>query len=621
MIADATRAFALVCALVPILVCVAAGSAVGRGRLRWPGADMLVGFGVLSIALTFFAVTMRVPLSWAMAGLAILSVIGALLRQQLPGGTSTWLALVLISPVLFIAAGHTPAMWDDFWNWVPSAVYEYRHNSLPWPDLPPSFSIFPGYPKSMPLMSAAAYFVSGRFLEVAGPVINVALLAGSSALFAEALAATLVRHGRMQATAMPPVLVAVALVVTIHLNPGLRGEVVLSSYADCGTMVAVGALALLGVEILARLSDAGGRADVKGLAWRFGFVGALLVNLKQANPVLLALVVAGLILVALRDPSMRTRRALLQLPRMLGPAIFIMAIWRWYVTLNLIDGEKSFQPFADWNFDALHDMFVAVGGYMIHAPLFYAVMWPVTAAGVVFFFQAPRKAAEARWLAVVCATVWLGYNAFLFIIYLGVMSGTEAGMAADYWRYMPHVALIGLYAPAMALATARVPAWVKPRRVAVTLAMAVLAVCILPLRSDLNDPVGREWQHFLRNASVEMRRMIPPESKVLIVPYWNSLPFSVAVRYNLWRPGVAEKSIVATVLWNSDELAKVASWAARGEVDYLIVQDAKGSMDDKTDILGLPRLNHELVLFVWRDGKWQPAKSWPIPPALIERKS
>ena len=106
----------------------------------------------------------------------------------------------------------------------------------------------------MPLLIAAASFIGGRFLEAAGPIVNVALLAGSSAVFAEALAATLTRHGRLQATEMPPVLVAIAVAITTLLNPGLDGGVVLSSYADCGTMVAVGVLGLLGVEILARLS-------------------------------------------------------------------------------------------------------------------------------------------------------------------------------------------------------------------------------------------------------------------------------------------------------------------------------------------------------------------------------
>lgn len=298
-------ASALACSLVPIMVCVAAGSAT-RGRLGWPGADMLVGFGLLSSALSILAVTTRIPLSWLMTCLVTLSMIGLLMRRQFPGGSSTWIALGLVSPILVGAAGSSAAMWDDFWNWLPSAAYAYSHDSLVWPDLPPSFSIFPGYPQGVPLMIAAASSMAGRFLEAAGPIINVALLAGSSALFAEALVAALARRGRLQGTEMPPILVAYAVAITTLLNPGLDGAVALSSYADCGTMVALGALGLLGMEILARMFD-GGTANVEGLAWRFGFVGAMLINLKQANPILLALVTAGLVLVALRDPAIQSR--------------------------------------------------------------------------------------------------------------------------------------------------------------------------------------------------------------------------------------------------------------------------------------------------------------------------
>jgi hypothetical protein len=611
---------ALVCALIPIVACIVAGSAVGRGRSRWPGADMLVGFGLLTGALTIVAVTTRIPLSWLMAGLGILSGIALLIRRQFPGGSSTWIALALVSPIFVSAAGHDPAMWDDFWNWLPSAAYEYWHNSLPWPDLTRSLSIFPGYPQGMPFMIAAASFVGGSFLETAGPIINALLLAGSSALFAEALAAALVRHGRLQATKMPPVLVASAVAITTLFNPGLDGGVVLSSYADCGTMVAVGALGLLGVEILTRLSAADA-VEVEGLAWRFGFVGAMLVNLKQANPVLLVLVTAGLILVALRVPAIRTRRALLQLPRMLGPAIVLIALWRWYVVQSLPNSEQAFRTFDTWNFDVLRQTLAAIGHHIAEAPLFHSIMWLVTAAGLVFFFQLPRKANEARWLAVVCATVWVGYNVFLVIIYLGVTSPSDAHIAADYWRYTPHVALLGLYAPVMALAVARWPAGMNLRSAVPTLAVVSLAFCAMPLRSDFNNPPGRAWQRFLRDAAVDMRNVIPAGSKLLIVPYWSSSPFGVAVRYNLWQLDMPEPQIAATIGWVDGDLEKVASWAARGELDYLLIQDGEGTMDEETDTLGLPRLNHELVLYNWRDGAWQRAKSWPIPAALIHRDS
>jgi hypothetical protein len=581
---------------------------------------MLVGFGLLTGALAVLAVTTRIPLSWLMASLGILSLIALLIRQQFPGGSSTWIALILVSPIFVSAAGHDPAMWDDFWNWLPSAAYEYRHNSLPWPDLPASLSIFPGYPQGMPLMISAASFVGGRFLEAAGPIINALLLAGSSALFAEALAAALVRGGRLQAAEMPPILIAAAVAITTLLNPGLDGGVLLSSYADCGTMVAVGALGLLGVEILLRLpaADAG---DVEGLAWRFGFVGAMLVNLKQANPVLLALVMAGLILVALRVPALRTWRALMQLPRMLGPAILLVALWRWYVVQSVPNSEQTFRSFETWNFDLLRQILAAISHLIAEAPLFHSMMWAVTAFGIASFFQLPRKASEARWLAVVCATVWVGYNAFLMIIYLGVMTVSDANIAADYWRYTPHVALLGLYVPIMALAIARWPAWINLRSAFATLAAVSLAFCAMPLRSDLNNPPGRAWLGFLRDAAVDMRNLIPAGSKLLIVPYWSSSPFGVAVRYNLWRLDQPERQIAATIGWVEGELEKVATRAAHGELDYLLIQDGEGTMDDETDTLGLPRLNHELVLYAWRDGGWQRAKSWPIPPALIYRGS
>jgi hypothetical protein len=427
----------------------------------------------------------------------------------------------------------------------------------------------------------------------------------------------LVRHGRLAAKEAPPVtLVAGAVVITTLLNPGLDGAVLLSSYAEGGTMVAVGALALLGVEILARLA-AGGTAEIEAMAWRFGWVGAMLVNLKQANPVLLALLTGALGLVALRDPALRSRRALLQLPRMLGPAIVLMACWRWYLAHNPTGTEQTFHPLADWNFDALSEIFASIGRYITEAPLLHAVMWPVTAAGVILFFRSPRGTSEARWLAIICAAVWLGYNAFLVIVYLGVMTIYDARIAADYWRYTPHVALLGLYPPVVALA--RWPAATNLRGAVPTLAAIALALCVLPLRRDLNNPSDRGWQHFLSETAADIGHIIPPGSKLLIIPVENSSPFGVAIRYHLWHLDKPEQRIDSTIVWEPEDYPDVASRAAHGDAIYLVIQDAEGVMDEKTDALGLPRLNHELVLYAWRDGAWQKVKSWPVPQAFIWR--
>jgi hypothetical protein len=607
----------LVPSLVPILLCIAAGSGLGAGRLRWPGADMLVGFGLLGTALTIVAVTTRIPVTWIMAGLALLALATPLVARKCPGGRATWIALALVLPILAAATRGEAAMWDEFWNWLPSAAHIYQHDSLPRGDLPPALSIFPGYPQAMPLMIAASSFLAQRFLEASGPILNVALLAGASATLAQSLAAALARRGSLNRAEMPLILIAGAVAITVLLNPGLNGAVVLSAYVECATMVAVGALGLVGVEILTRLS-AHDSSNVEAMSWRFGFIGAMLVNLKQANPALLLWVVCSLVLIALRNPGTRTRRAVLLLPRMLLPPLVLIAVWRWYVIGSLSNAEQSFRPFVDWNFGVLKETFASIWAQIVYAPVFHTMMWSVTAAGIWCFFALARKNSEARCLAAVCAIVWLGYNAFLLIVYLGAMSASDAQIAADYWRYTPHAALLALYPPAMALAVSRPSAWMQLRRPAATVATILLALCTLPLRRDLNDPPGRAWQRFLRGVALDIRAQLPSGAKLLIVPSWNG-PFAVGVRYDLWQLGMPERETGIEILWHHEDYAQAAIEAKAHATDYLLVQDVEpGPLASAGKIFGLPAIHQELALFHWRQDGWEKVKSWPVPSKVMQ---
>jgi hypothetical protein len=157
----------------------------------------------------------------------------------------------------------------------------------------------------------------------------------------------------------------------------------------------------------------------------------------------------------------------------------------------------------------------------------------------------------------------------------------------------------------------------------------LLALCALPLRGDLNNPPGRAWVRFIRDATAEMRHVIPAGSKVVIIPCWNGSPFGHIVRYDLWQPSVAEQGIQGTILWETAEEGKesdgpdpklVASLAMRGEANYLIIQDGECEWDaEDTSELGLSPIKHEFALFAWRKDAWEKVKSWPIPPALIYR--
>src|SRR5258708_16893856 len=106
----------------------------------------------------------------------------------------------------------------------------------------------------MQLMIAVASLVAGRFLEAAGPVVNVALLAGVSALLADAIAAALARRRRLAAAGTPLFLVASAGAVPIPLNPGLNGEVVVSSFPHFAARGPVVRPRPLAVEMLTGVS-------------------------------------------------------------------------------------------------------------------------------------------------------------------------------------------------------------------------------------------------------------------------------------------------------------------------------------------------------------------------------
>lgn len=576
---------------------------------------MLVGVGLAGGVLTILAVTTQVPLSTLMLGVAGLALLAPLVRRQSPGGVSMWIALILAVPLLVRAVATEATLWDEFWQWLPNAAYAYTHDALVRRGLPPTFARLPGYPQAIPLAIAAASFLARRFLEGAGPVMNVALLAAYSALLADTVVAV---RGR-ESLATPPhvtmALTAAAVATVLVINPGLNGAVVLSSYSDPATMVMVGALGLLGVELLARLSGRSA-ADPAEIAWRFGFVAAALINLKQANPVLLALIGAGLGVVVLCDRNIRLRRALALLPQLLGPAVVLYLVWRWYVVENLPSGEVHFRPLGTWNFAATPAIFESILRYVREAPLFHVGMWLVTAAGLAALPSLRRRGGEARWLAVITAIVWLGYNAFLLLVYLAVFSEEEARWAADYWRYTPHVALLALSAPVVALARVRLPTAVP--RGALALVCAAVALMAPFLRSDLGTTRAKRWPLFVRGVDAELKTLLPPGAGLVLVLGYNPDPYPVIVRYDLWQLGDPTRAVYPTIVWYGEDLGRVDDLVAHGEAQYVILHDRQGS-DSVAALaarLGVPPPKNELDLFAWRNGQWEKMKSWPIPPAV-----
>ncbi len=600
--------------LAVMLVCTALGSTVGGGRDRLPGADTVVGLGLAGGILTVLAVTTHVPVSlWAsllgVAGIVALAWAAGL--RRLPGGIGFAAAFLLASPLLAFAALGPATMWDDFAQWLPNAAYVFQHDSLPRPDLPPPPSRHPGYPHILPFIVASSSWLAGRFLEAAGPVANVMFLASVGAAIGDAIAT----GGRRVLPLRLAVAAAAIGAFFVLFFPDLERNVLFSSYADTATIAVVGVLGLLGVSLLERLAE-GHDADARILAWRFGLAAAALVNLKQANLVLLALLSLGLLLAGWRSGRLRWAFSLRLLPPMALPAIVVYLVWRHYLKDNLPGGEMAFQPFALWNWDAVPWMAHSLGYELARNLPFHLLMWVATLAGL-WKLRTPQGPAEL--LAVMAAVAWIGYNAFLIVVYLGAMTHDEAGIAADYWRYTPHV---GMLAVAAALIWLWQLPWPVPfMRLSQPLLLGLAA--LLPLSLLLAGPhrlsaLAKEWPMQFRTVGHDLAEILPPNSRLAPTIVFDFGLTYFAIDYDLHRFGRDDRSLRVWNWWRGPiTLATFQS----GEATHLLVMDHLGSRDEVTDPLGIPAVVNESALFEWTGAGFRKIHAWPYPRASSARQA
>ncbi len=591
--------------LAVMLVCAALGAVAGGGRERLPGADAVVGMGLAGGILTVLAVATRAPVSlWAgLLGVAGLAALAWLVwRRRLPGGAGFAAAVLLASPLLAFAALGPATMWDDFAQWLPNAAYVFQHDSLPRPDLPATPSRHPGYPHILPFIVAAASWLAGRFLEAAGPVANVVLLASVGAAIADA--------AQGQQRGWPARLAAAAAAIGAFLvlfYPALDRNVLFSSYADTATIATVGVLGLLGVALLERLDE---DADARCLAWRFGLAAAALVNLKQANLVLLALLSLGLLLAGWRSGRLRWARIPRLLPPMALPALVVYLVWRHYLKHNLPGGEMAFQPPALWNWDAIPSMLSALGYELTQNPGFHLLMWAVALAGL-WKLRMPQDAAEL--LAVATAVVWIGYNAFLVVVYLGAMTREEARIAADYWRYTPHV---GMLAVAAALLWLRQRPWPAPlarqsRPLLLGLA-ALLPLSLLGAGPQRLSALAKVWPMQARAVGHELADLLPPNARLAPTIGFDYGFTYFSIGHDLHRFGRGDRGLAVCCWWQGPiSLAMFQS----GEATHLLVMDHLGSRDEVTGPLGIPPVANESALFEWTGTGFRKLHAWPFPRA------
>ncbi len=520
--------------------------------LFWPGwaglvavaaADAVVGWGASAAAVGLLGTAVRVPLHVWGLGLALAAiavVVWRLGRRRTIAVGWLWRVLALALPLLLLVAGSDFTNWDDFTHWLPNAGYLYRYDAFPSADLPPSPSVWPAYPYGLTLWSYFISLVSGRFVERGGALANVLLLAVFGGTLAQLVAE---RVGMPMGRSRQWGIAAIGLLAATALNPGFAPSFAITAWSDSATSVALGTSGVLGWRLLERLREED-VAEARALAWQFGLSAMALVNLRQANPVLLALLLAGMGLVVLRDPALRIGSILRLAAPMLIPPILLTLAWRHYVGANLPAGEFHILPLAEWRLAELPR--ILAGAFRQSYPkAFYYEMLLITGLGIVGLW---RPSTPLRRLSSIVAVIFVGYTGFLIFAYVAAAFPLdEAFRAASFWRYSTHAALLAMAACVYGL-TQLWMEWRSPLRQRIAAGGAALAVLVpalvLLFPGALVRPVRPE-EAFIRGIGRELAETLPAGTKLTVV-LPDALVFYM-LNYELMRLGRDDRRLGASI--------------------------------------------------------------------------
>jgi hypothetical protein len=554
------------------------------------------GWAIATVVMLAWGTLTALPISWSFYPL-MAAAIGALLyykRDAWPGGGAFKLVLLAL-PMLIAVAAMAPSQWDEFTNWLPSQRFLEEFDSFPRIGLPPSVSVVSAYPFGLPLIGHFAGVLTGGFVDNAGALFNALLIAILAALLAQVIALGLGTREPRFTWGMA----ALSLLLATALNPTFVPKLVFTTYVDFTTTVTATALAFAAWHWVRSLA-AGDHSTASGFALQAGLAFAVLVNLKQPNLVIGVFIIATAGALTVLDS--RSFSAWRYLPRLLGPALLVFALWRFHVLTQLPDGgEFAFRPFADWIWgDAgailLQMVKVAAkkGGYV-------GLMLAATFMAVRGF---TRTHDDLFRLAVISAGVFWTWNAFLFCSYLGSFGAGEGRMVASLWRYNTQlggiVMLFAVYAGARLWRRFNLH-W--PMKWAAALGCAaVLASPLIAYRAVAFD--REPPKAFVRIAAGEIAELVPAGSSIGVLDPLDNGEYMVFIRYSLYRKGTVQN--LSNLDWSSPSALREA--LAGPELTHLWV---RGPMAAAADAVGLA-LQRDRTYFLARNGSgWRVLREWP----------
>jgi len=211
----------------------------------------------------------------------------------------------------------------------------------------------------------------------------------------------------------------------------------ITNQGDTGTMVLCGAIGIMFWQMSEALCTKSKRTDTKQLLLRLALTAVAFVLLKEANLVLLFLLVFAYLAICFRKGVLK--KAMATLP-ILFPALILHILWQYYANTEIGGGGVGIVPFSAWRFDLFIPLLLGIVREIMWKPVFFALFLGTLGYGLFSLF---RPQTPTRNLAIFATIVQIGYAAFLIVAFLGSdFTEFTIKMAASFHRYMLHAVFL-----------------------------------------------------------------------------------------------------------------------------------------------------------------------------------
>jgi hypothetical protein len=552
-----------------------------------------------------------------LAAIGVAMAILSFRRHGRIGPAGGWRILLLALPLLILATAMAPSQWDELTNWLQNARYLVEHDAFPSTNLPKSPSLLPAYPYGLPFIIFFASRITGQMVENAGALFNHLLFLSYGLLLAR-LAATIVkaedvnapRDDEIRGVNMGWELCALAGILVTCTNPTFVQRLLLSSYSDAATTITIGFACVFAWLMLNNLTH-GNQSAARTNAWQIGLMLTAAIGLKQVNLVFLIALCMTVLLIAARDPNIGWRSVCKLGPYAVVLPLIVYGAWRIHVGLHLSGGEFSFRPFSGWYINLIPDIVARMALVASKKGVYFGIMLVAVILCLRTIWR-PRTAFER--LTALTAGMFIAYNCFLLLSYVGAFGRGEALRAASFWRYSTHLGgvcmLFITYSSALL--------WRKyirrppPRAV---VGFCIVLILALPmavgkkLRFDLDPGYA-----YARSTASDISKILSPNDQILLIDPLEDEGYLVNMRYQLH----GSASIVSEItVWARPTAKSIRQLTASKNPSHIWIFSAESVV---TNALGVSLPQGNSYLLAQDKKKWSVIKKWPHPAPRYKAK-